>query len=359
MKNQHPDIDLNVSDATTQTANTSLLEGGEAQPQALKALAILEKTAPEAHAHLLQCLMRQDGQLAVNISTHLIRPSAYANRSDVSLTGDAFIELKNSIRVNRGNAQPILLRPVPVPSRASSESPSGVDEPLYEIVAGHRRYQACRELGLPVMAIVVPVMSDAELVLAMHHENHARADLTPWETGCMFKQWLDKNLFKSLHDMSRCLGREVSSLSRAVALAKLPEEIVLSFVSPVELQYKDADILNDLLRMNRDAVLSAAKALAESIDKLSRAEVIKKLTLAAQGQAGVGSSNQARKIPLRMGEQVMGQIAWDAKGQARVTITQTMSQEAQQALEDMLAKFFARAGRASSGGRRNKRKETA
>ena len=60
-----------------------------------------------------------------------------------------------------------------------------------------------------------------------------------------------------------------------------------------------------------------------------------------------------------MGAQVMGQLAWDAQGHARMKITQTLSLQAQRALEDMLLKFFARAGRAGSRGRRNPRQEAA
>ena len=255
MKNQPLDMDRTLAQATTPAMNSVLPPAGQAPSQALQALAILETTASQAHAHLLQCLLRQDGQLVVRIPTHVIGPSAYANRSAAAGAGEAFRVLKNAIKVNGGNAQPILLRPVSGAVQGVWPSPTGDDVLLYEIVAGHRRYQACCELGLPVMTMVVPVMSETELVLARHHENHARADLTPLENGCMFKRWLDAKLFKSLHDMSRCLGREVSSLLRAVALATLPKALVRSFASPQELQYKGADILNSLLKMNWAAVL--------------------------------------------------------------------------------------------------------
>lgn len=53
-------------------------ETSEHPSQALDALSILEKTAPQAYAHLRLALSRQDTQIVVPVLPHLICRSAFA-----------------------------------------------------------------------------------------------------------------------------------------------------------------------------------------------------------------------------------------------------------------------------------------
>jgi ParB family chromosome partitioning protein len=344
VKNLDLDISVNQNHATAAPGSDIKTEHFHAG----KAIAILEKTAPKAFAHLQRALASEPSQFVLSIPTHLIRRSAYANRSETSFDTEAFQELKLSIRSSGGNSQPIIIRPVTFsPLSASSDTNPGVDDPLYEIVAGHRRYQCCRELGLPAKALLAPSMSDAELIVVMHNENHAREPLTPWEYGEMIKGCLDQGVYASIRAMARSIGRDAADLSRAYALTKLPNAILQAFETPMLLQYKDAEVINRALEANREAVLAAAQEMISGDKKLSRAEVLQKLTQAVTTGSGVGSTNTPRKMPLRVGTKDVGSIAWDANGQAVVRVTETMTAQAQDELHESLTKLLERITRST------------
>ena len=76
-------------------------------------------------------------------------------------TKEALEELKESID-REGLLQPIIVRP------------SG---DKYEIVAGHRRYLACKELGWEKIPCIVKELSDEEVLIQRIHENIKREEL--------------------------------------------------------------------------------------------------------------------------------------------------------------------------------------
>ena len=78
-------------------------------------------------------------------------------------------QLMDSIK-EYGVIMPILARPNP-----------NKDGPTYEIVSGHRRYEACKRLGMKNISVIVRDMSDDEAVLAMVDSNLHREKLLPSE----------------------------------------------------------------------------------------------------------------------------------------------------------------------------------
>ena len=90
---------------------------------------------------------------ARRIDTNQIDDSRYANRDSSHYEGPAWESFKTELLESAGNVQPVVLRLSPT------------DEGRYEIVFGHRRTHACRECGLPVLAVVVPV-NDRDLLRA-------------------------------------------------------------------------------------------------------------------------------------------------------------------------------------------------
>jgi len=312
---------------------------------ALKDLDALQKTAPHAYAYLKQSMAQQASMLVLSLPTHIVRRSVFANRAQASLTGASFRELKNSIDLARGNSQPIVVRPVTSPSLTSFKSTLGFDAQVWEIVAGHRRHQACQELGLPVRAMVVPVMSDSEMIAFMHVENQAREPLSAWETGTFFRNCLNQGVFRLPSELARAFGRDPSDVSRALALADLPGPIVKLFAHPTSLQYKDADVIKRALESHGAAVMVAVNEAVLAGEKLSRIEVLKILAALSGKLTSVGSTNIARKVSLLVGSESAGFIAWDANGQGVVNVNQVLSPEAQIELESMLTKLLARAKR--------------
>jgi len=77
------------------------------------------------------------------------------------ITKEALEELIDSIR-REGLLQPIIVRPL---------------GDKFEIVAGHRRYLACKELGWEKIPCIVKELSNEETLIARIHENLKREEL--------------------------------------------------------------------------------------------------------------------------------------------------------------------------------------
>jgi ParB family chromosome partitioning protein len=207
-----------------------------------------------------------DGSLPTrHIDPELIVRSRWANRHELSFKDDEFKGLKKDIDSEGGNVQPIKVRPL--------YGETG----KFEIVFGHRRHQACLELGIHVLAIIENV-DEKKLFIEMDRENRQRKDLRPYEVGVMYARALDEGLFTSVRKMAEEVGFDQSQLSKALSLAKLPAEVVKAFVSPLDLQYGWASDLVAAIQKNPDVVLSVAKAIQAEEPRPSSMAAFKRLT---------------------------------------------------------------------------------
>ncbi len=223
-----------------------------------------EKISAENLA-LKQKLAEFDGASATRkLDPRRIKPSKWANRNELSYGGAEFAALRQEIESAGGNIQPIKVRP--------SKSVPG----QYELVFGHRRHRACLELGFDVLA-VISELDDSELFCQMDRENRARAALSPWEAGMTYAKALDEGLFPSARKLSEAASIDLSQLGKALALARLPADVIAAFPSPLELQYRWATMLTPAIQKDPDLILSRAKALLVSKEKLSATEVLKQL----------------------------------------------------------------------------------
>ena len=69
--------------------------------------------------------------------------------------------------------------------------PSNSGEKDYELVVGHRRKYACRELGLKTMPVIIRDMSDDEATVVMVDSNIQRENLLPSEKAHAYKMKYD------------------------------------------------------------------------------------------------------------------------------------------------------------------------
>jgi ParB family chromosome partitioning protein len=238
-----------------------------------------------------------DGAFATkNIDPNKIQASKWANRHEASFIGADFQSLKDEIESSGGNVQPIKVRPL-------ISAPGN-----YELVFGHRRHRACLELDLNVLAIVED-LGDAELFCEMDRENRERSALRPWETGTTYARALDEGLFSSARKLAEAVSIDLSQLGKALALARLPVEIVAAFSSPLDLQYRWATLLTQALQKDPDLILQRAKTIKASAEKLSASQVLSCL-LEGSGTVPPPSSKSVL-IKGKAGE--TGQIKLDAK----------------------------------------------
>ena len=234
----------------------------------------------------------------------VIQRSQFANRiADEFLTSE-FQQLRDEIASAGGNVQPIKVR--------SLATVIDDQSPKYEIVFGHRRHQACLELGLPVNALIVEHMSDQELFVTMDRENRGRKNLSAWEQGCMYRDALDKGLYPSERRLAEALGANQSDVNRAIKLARLPADVVRAFSSPLDLQVRWQKALTDAMQRDPDGVLGRAREVAKDRGTLGPAQVLEQL---------LGSSHvQHNGVDLVVAGTPVGSLRFGPKGRVVIDV---------------------------------------
>lgn len=178
-----------------------------------------------------------------------VRASEWANRWEESFRTASFAELKREIEEAGRNVQPIKVRPIPAS-----------DPQQYEIVFGHRRHRACQELGLPVWA-VVESLDDTALYVEMERENRSREDLSAYEQGLMYLR--GATLFGSMRKLAEKIHRDVGIISKATAIASLPEHLLAAFPSRNQIQFRWSKPLADLQATSASVLEQRARDLVQ------------------------------------------------------------------------------------------------
>ncbi|NHZ73793.1 MAG: ParB/RepB/Spo0J family partition protein [Nitrospirae bacterium] len=135
-------------------------------------------------------------------------PNRYQPRADFDDAG--LEELAESIRT-QGVVQPIVVTPG--------------SEGKFTIIAGERRWRAARRAGLQEVPVVIRELeNDRQLLEMALVENLQRSDLNAVEEGEAYRA-LKESFGLSQEEIARQVGRARSTISNAVRLLSLPEEI--------------------------------------------------------------------------------------------------------------------------------------
>jgi len=172
------------------------------------------------------------------IVTNSNQPRKYFDNEKMS-------ELKDSIK-SSGLIQPITVRKI--------------SNGKYEIVAGERRYRACRELGMENISAIEISAGDARGYELSVLENIQREDLNPIEEAESYLMLMEVYGYTQ-EKLSEKLGKTRSSLSNKMRILKLPGS-VKEMVKKGEISYGHARTLLSL--SDQKKIESAAK---EIIDK--------------------------------------------------------------------------------------------
>ena len=117
-------------------------------------------------------------------------------------------ELATSIQKD-GLLQPILVRPV------------GSNK--YQIIAGERRWQACRSIGMKIVPIRIKEADDDKALELALVENIQRSDLNPIEEAYGYRRMMERrNLTQS--EVAQAMSKGRSTVANALRLLELPEE---------------------------------------------------------------------------------------------------------------------------------------
>lgn len=130
------------------------------------------------------------------------RKDTDAGQEDASLSG-----LAQSIR-EHGLLNPLTVRPR--------------EDGSYEILAGQRRYLACKQIGLPEIPVVVrSAVSDSKAVALSLIENVQRADMHPLDKAAAFDE-LKTFYGGNLRQVAQTTGVSVQTVQKYLLLLKLP-----------------------------------------------------------------------------------------------------------------------------------------
>ena len=128
-------------------------------------------------------------------------------------------ELVESIR-EHGLLQPIRVRP----------TAGG----LYQIIAGHRRFEAHRRLGTKTIQAVIAAESDEQTAVQNLVENPQREDLRPIEVAQGVRELVSAYDMTN-EQMARALSKSPNQVRTWIRIARLPDSVLenSSRVSPV------------------------------------------------------------------------------------------------------------------------------
>jgi ParB family chromosome partitioning protein len=124
---------------------------------------------------------------------------------------EALMQLADSIAAN-GLIQPIVVRP------AKSEG-------YHQIIAGERRWRAAKMAGLIEVPVVVMEADDQKASQLALIENIQRENLNPIEEAVAIDLLLDTYGITQ-EELSRAIGKSRSTISNAIRLLDLPDEVV-------------------------------------------------------------------------------------------------------------------------------------
>lgn len=251
--------------------------------------------------------------------------SKWANRHEESFKDEEFELLKADIFSSGGNVQPIKVRP-------AAERPG-----VYEVIFGHRRHQACQELGLPVLSMIAD-MTDQQMFVEMDRENRQRKDLRPYEQGKMYEHALSEKLFPSATKMAEATGIHLGSMGKALLLARLPSFVIGAFHSPLDLQYRWADALHKAAQDRADEVKDIVRSLRAEKEELSAKEIFERVT----GEDLVGvEKGTPHKVSLDGSSGQRGMIRVNPLNKSITVSLKNIDTARSQQLEELIKKFIA------------------
>ncbi|MFZ5591907.1 MAG: ParB/RepB/Spo0J family partition protein [Bacillota bacterium] len=143
----------------------------------------------------------------LEIDMSLIKPNPRQPRQNMA--DDKLQELADSIR-EHGVVQPVVVR--------------RLDDGSYELIAGERRWRACRLLQLSKIPAIVRNYNDLEAAAVALIENIQRENLNPLEEAVAYRRLIDEYGLTQ-EDLSQRVGKSRPFISNMLRLLHLPDEV--------------------------------------------------------------------------------------------------------------------------------------
>ncbi len=242
---------------------------------------------------------------AIHVNPFRCRMWSMHDRLDDYITEQTCRAEIDSVR-RHGQLVPVLGRPL-----------HGNPEHEVELIYGSRRLFVARHLNKPLL-VEVRAMSDRDALIAMDAENRHRKDISAYERGLSYANWLRSRHFESQDEIARALNVSSSQISRLLKLARLPSVVVAAFPSPAEIcegwGLEIIEALEDPQR--RTAVLRAARAIGRITPLPAAREIYQQLLGGCLGRVRTRKPTRvalvvkdARGTPLFRIQQRMNSVA--------------------------------------------------
>jgi ParB family chromosome partitioning protein len=185
-----------------------------------------------------------------------------ASKRQLRSSGQNLAELVASIR-QRGLLQPIVVK--------------GLEDNYYEIIAGNRRYQACKRLFWRKITCHIVELDDKESFELSLIENIQRETLNPIDEARAFRIYISDFGWGGVSELARKIGKSPSYVTKRIGLLDLPQEVIESVAGSIvcpsiaeELHtIKDQARQSDLARLIAQRRLSLRK-VRELIDQTNQ-----------------------------------------------------------------------------------------
>lgn len=203
----------------------------------------------------------KDGSLK-EIEIDLVVPNPRQPRQ--VLNDEKLSELAESIK-EHGIVQPVVVRTLA--------------DGRYELIAGERRWRACRKIGMKKMPAVVREYGDLEAAAVALIENIQRENLNPLEEARAYRILME-DFDLTQEDVSKRVGKSRPFVGNMVRLLTLPEEIQHMVM---ESQISAGHARAILGISDKDRQISAARRIIKSQMNVRQAEGLAK-SLAAESE---------------------------------------------------------------------------
>jgi len=140
-----------------------------------------------------------------SVEVRMIRPSTMALRTDSGPISGLMLSIQD-----KGLLEPIIVRPA---------------NDGFEVVAGMRRYEACKKLGWRRIPVHVVELDNREAFEVSLLENIQRETLNPIEEARAFRNYVEGFGYGGETQLARRIGKSQEYVSRRIGLLSLPQRV--------------------------------------------------------------------------------------------------------------------------------------
>lgn len=205
----------------------------------------------------------------------------------------------------------------------------------YELICGARRLFACQHLQIKLLVAIVDI-TDQDAALLMDLENREREDISAYERGLDFANWIKNGIYKNATEICEKTGIKKSLLSQLLNIANLDTNIIQAFNQPSDIPLRWARELYRICKVsetNHSLMVKTAAALNK--ESLSPQEIYNVLIKATNSnQKGSKRTPESKTIKF-------AKIQHYGNNKLKIQFEKELTNEGYKELMNLLEKFTA------------------